>query len=58
MTLPEGLQFLQLGWWVIHGVAIYLIYAYAYRKGRQDERRARSQRSEPVSRPDGGHTPV
>jgi hypothetical protein len=52
MTLPEGLQFLQLGWWVIHVVAIYLVYAYAYRKGRQDERRARSERSAPRTEPD------
>jgi hypothetical protein len=41
MVLPEGLKFVQFGWWVIHAVAIYLVYSYAYRKGRRDERRAR-----------------
>lgn len=45
MNLPEGLKFLEYGWWVIHVVAIYLVYSYAYRKGRRDERRSR--RSEP-----------
>ena len=41
MALPEGLQFLMAGWWVIHAMAVLLVYAYAYRKGRGDERRAR-----------------
>ena len=39
MSLPEGLKFIQFGWWVIHAVAIYLVYSYAYRKGRRDERK-------------------
>jgi len=43
MSLPEGLKFVQLGWWVIHAVAIYLVYTYAYRKGRRDERKVREQ---------------
>jgi hypothetical protein len=38
--LPEGLEFLQFGWWVIHIVSIVLVYVYGYRKGRKDERRA------------------
>ncbi len=40
MALPEGLKFLHLGWWVIHALAVLLVYSYAYRKGRNDERRA------------------
>jgi len=39
--LPEGLEFLKPGWWLIHALAILLIYSYAYRKGRADERKAR-----------------
>ena len=39
--LPEGLRFLQIGWWVSHALAIWLIYTYAYRRGRRDERNAR-----------------
>lgn len=40
MVLPKGLQFLQAGWWLIHLMAVVLVYAWAYRKGRGDERRA------------------
>ena len=36
--LPQGLKFLQLGWWLMHALAIWLIYAWAYRKGRRDEK--------------------
>jgi len=43
LVLPDGLQFFQFGWWVIHAVAIYLVYSYAYRKGRRDERRTRDE---------------
>jgi len=39
MTLPEGLKFLQFGWWVMHAIAIALVFLYAYRKGRNDERK-------------------
>jgi hypothetical protein len=46
VPLPEGLQFLKLGWWVIHVVAIYLVYQYAYRKGRHDARRERGATGE------------
>ena len=41
LLLPDGLKFFQFGWWVIHAVAIYLVYSYAYRRGRRDERRKR-----------------
>ena len=39
--LPQGLQFLQLGWWISHVLIIWLVYGWAYRKGRTDEKRAR-----------------
>jgi hypothetical protein len=39
--LPEGLEFLKPGWWLIHLLAILLVFVYGYRKGRGDERRAR-----------------
>ena len=39
--LPKGLQFLELGWWFSHALAIFLIYSWAYRKGRRDEKAAR-----------------
>jgi len=42
MPLPKGLQFLHLGWWVIHAIAILLVYTWAYRRGRRDQ--ARDQR--------------
>ena len=41
--LPQGLKFLELGWWVSHALAIWLIYQWAYRKGRKDEKAARLQ---------------
>lgn len=44
LVLPDGLQFFQFGWWVIHAVAIYLVYSYAYRRGRRDERRKRDDK--------------
>jgi hypothetical protein len=40
-VLPEGLQFLKLGWWAVHAVAISLVFAWGYRRGRQAERRDR-----------------
>ena len=39
--LPQGLKFLQLGWWVSHALLIWLIYGWAYRKGRRDGKTAR-----------------
>ena len=44
MTLPEGLKFLNLGWWLLHAVTIFLIYSWAYRRGRNDERKAQRAR--------------
>jgi len=37
-VLPEGIAFLKLGWWVVHAIAIGLVFAWGYRKGRQAER--------------------
>lgn len=45
MVLPEGLEFLKLGWWIIHVLAVMLVWSYAYRKGRLDERKSRSPES-------------
>ena len=44
MALPEGLKFLHYGWWLIHALAILLVWSWAYRRGRSDERRARRLR--------------
>ncbi len=39
MPLPEGIGFLKLGWWVVHVIAILLVYQWGYNRGRGDERR-------------------
>jgi hypothetical protein len=44
VELPEGLKFLQPGFWVVHAVAILLVASWAYRTGRADERRDLRQR--------------
>lgn len=44
MALPEGLQFLQAGWWLFHVVTVWFVWVWAYRKGRDDERRAQRSR--------------
>ncbi len=44
MELPEGLKFLHAGFWVVHAIAILLVAAWAYRKGRADERRDRRRK--------------
>jgi hypothetical protein len=38
--LPDALEFLKFGWWVIHVVAIGLLYVYAYRRGVREGRRS------------------
>jgi len=40
MVLPEGLKFLQAGWWVVHIATVLFVWAWAYRQGRAAERRA------------------
>ena len=44
MALPEGLEFLKFGWWVVHVIALLLVYQYGYAKGRGDMRREQRQR--------------
>ena len=34
MTLPEGLEFLKFGWWVVHAIAVLLVYQFGYVRGR------------------------
>jgi hypothetical protein len=40
-TLPDGIRFFTVGWWGIHLLAVALVFAWGYRKGRKDERRER-----------------
>jgi len=42
--LPDGLQFLKPGWWLLHALAAALVFAYGYRKGRSQERREQRER--------------
>jgi hypothetical protein len=44
MVLPEGLKFLQFGWWLLHAVTVWFVWQGAYRRGRNDERRAQRAR--------------
>ncbi len=44
MTLPEGLQFLKFGWWVVHTMAFLLVYQYGHARGRGQLRREQRQR--------------
>lgn len=39
--LPKGLEFLHAGWWLVHVMAVLLVYSWGFRKGRAAERRAR-----------------
>jgi len=43
-ALPEGLEFLHAGWWLLHVLAVVFVFFYGYRKGRGDERRAQRAR--------------
>ena len=46
-VLPQGLQFLKPGWWMLHVLAAALVFAYGYRRGRAEERRdARAKEKE------------
>jgi hypothetical protein len=51
MSLPQGLEFLRPGWWLIHVLTIALVYLYAYRRGRADARREMAAR--PTAGPRG-----
>jgi hypothetical protein len=44
VQLPEGLKFLQSGFWIVHAVSILLVWSWAYRQGRAAERRAQRLR--------------
>ncbi len=44
MVLPDGLEFLKFGWWVVHAIAFMLVYQFGYAKGRGDLRREHRQR--------------
>lgn len=51
MTLPEGLKWLQWGWWLVHVVAVTLVYWYGYKKGRDSVRREMRLKAEEEPRP-------
>lgn len=44
MALPEGLEFLKFGWWVVHAIALLLTYQMGYAKGRGAARREQRER--------------
>jgi hypothetical protein len=44
MTLPEGLEFLKFGWWVVHTIAFLLVYQFGYVRGRGEAKREMRQR--------------
>jgi hypothetical protein len=48
-VLPPGLAFFKPGWWLIHAIAVVLLYAYAHRKGRLTERREQRERERRAS---------
>lgn len=49
--LPEGLQFLKPGWWLLHVAVVALVFAYGYRRGRIQERREQKAREQERERP-------
>jgi hypothetical protein len=44
-VLPEGLEFLKPGWWMLHLLAAGLVFVYGYRRGRLAERREQRERA-------------
>jgi hypothetical protein len=48
--LPEGLQFLKPGWWLLHVLSFGLVFAYGYRRGRAQERREQRAREKERAR--------
>jgi len=50
MTLPEGLEFLKFGWFVVHAIAFLLVYQFGYVRGRGDQKRETRQRELEASR--------
>ena len=45
MALPDGLQFLKFGWWVVHSIAFLLVYQFGFARGRGALRREQRQRA-------------
>jgi hypothetical protein len=43
-VLPEGLEFFKPGWWLLHVLAVALVFVYGYRRGRTQERREQRTR--------------
>jgi hypothetical protein len=43
MALPEGLEFLHAGWWVVHALAVFA-YQFGYARGRGAARREQRAR--------------
>lgn len=41
--LPEGLGFLKPGWWMLHVLAVSLVFVWGYREGRDAERDEKKQ---------------
>jgi len=39
--LPPGIAFPEIGFWVLHLIAVALIFAWGFRRGREAERRER-----------------
>ncbi len=44
MVLPEGLEFLKFGWWVVHAIAFLLVYQFGHARGRGAARREQKER--------------
>ncbi len=43
-VLPEGMRFFKPGWWLLHVLAVALVFVYGYRRGRIEERREQRAR--------------
>ncbi len=58
--LPEGLGFLKLGWWMLHVIAVGLVFVWGYREGRDAEREERHEEERArraAEAPRGGASP-
>jgi hypothetical protein len=54
MVLPDGLEFLKFGWWVVHAIAFLLVYQFGYaRAGATCAASSANARSR-AARPSGG----
>jgi hypothetical protein len=52
-VLPEGLSFLKPGWWILHVLAVALVFVYGYRRGRIAERREQREGRREAGAPPG-----